>query len=66
MNRDKAGVPDFVLLTEITEDAFMENLLKRYNADYIYVKFFFFFINQFNFFNWLDLYWRSSGFGESL
>lgn len=36
MNREKEGVPDFVLLTEISEDALMENLLKRYKADIIY------------------------------
>jgi hypothetical protein len=36
--RDKAGVQDFVLLEDFTnEDAFLDNLQKRYNSDLIYV-----------------------------
>eukprot|EP01119_Soliformovum_irregulare_P003562 TRINITY_DN1423_c0_g2_i1.p1 TRINITY_DN1423_c0_g2~~TRINITY_DN1423_c0_g2_i1.p1 ORF type:complete len:1033 (-),score=362.49 TRINITY_DN1423_c0_g2_i1:84-3182(-) len=36
MNRDKDGVPDFVLMDPITEDALMTNLRNRYRADKIY------------------------------
>lgn len=36
--RDKAGVQDFVLLEDYTsEDAFIDNLKKRYDSDLIYV-----------------------------
>lgn len=36
--RDKAGVQDFVLLEDYTnEDAFIDNLQKRYDSDLIYV-----------------------------
>jgi len=37
MNREKGeGVPDFVLMNEISEDALMENLKLRYSKDRIY------------------------------
>jgi hypothetical protein len=32
------GVPDFVLLDQITEDAMMENIKTRFKADRIYVR----------------------------
>lgn len=36
--RDTAGVQDFVLLEDFkSEDAFLENLEKRYNSELIYV-----------------------------
>ena len=36
--RDRIGVQDFVLLEDFqSEDAFLENLRKRYNSDLIYV-----------------------------
>lgn len=36
--RDTAGVQDFVLLEDFkSEDAFLDNLKKRYNSDLIYV-----------------------------
>lgn len=36
--RDRIGVQDFVLLEEFkSEDAFLENLRKRYNSGLIYV-----------------------------
>lgn len=38
------GVLDFVLMPEISEAAFMDNLLKRYKANYLYVRVFFFFL----------------------
>lgn len=36
MNKKEPGVPDFVLLTSITEDALSESLLARYRGDCIY------------------------------
>ena len=36
--RDRIGVQDFVLLEDFrSEDAFLENLRKRYKSDLIYV-----------------------------
>ncbi len=32
------GVPDFVLLDNLTEDAIMENIKIRFRADRIYVR----------------------------
>lgn len=37
MNKKEPGVPDFVLLSALTEDALMESLLARYKGDCIYV-----------------------------
>jgi len=37
-NKKGQGVPDFVLMTEISEDAMMQNLTARYKADEIYVQ----------------------------
>ena len=37
MNLKGEGVPDFVLLDTISEDAVMDNIRKRYRADIIYV-----------------------------
>jgi len=36
MNKKEPGVPDFVLLSALTEDALMESLLARYKGDCIY------------------------------
>mmetsp|Transcript_27233 Transcript_27233/g.38371 ORF Transcript_27233/g.38371 Transcript_27233/m.38371 type:complete len:1003 (-) Transcript_27233:51-3059(-) len=36
MNRDKEGVPDFVLMEQITEDAMMKNIKIRFQTDNIY------------------------------
>ena len=39
--RDRVGVQDFVLLENYTsEDAFIDNLHKRYNENLVYVSFF--------------------------
>lgn len=39
--RDRIGVQDFVLLEDFkNEDAFLDNLRKRYKADLIYVSMF--------------------------
>lgn len=44
--RDKAGVPDAVLLEDFTnEDVFIENLEKRFGENIIYVSFFFEFMS---------------------
>lgn len=41
--RDKAGVPDAVLLEDFTnEDVFIENLEKRFGENIIYVSFIYF------------------------
>lgn len=38
MNREKGeGVPDFVLMDKLTEDALMDNLKLRYSKDKVYV-----------------------------
>lgn len=36
--RDRVGIQDFVLLDETTEEAFINNLKKRFNNDLIYVR----------------------------
>ncbi len=37
MNKKEPGVPDFVLLSALTEDALMESLTARFKGDCIYV-----------------------------
>ena len=60
MNRVKGeGVPDFVLLETISEDAMMENISTRYKADQIYVYYFLLLILQ-------DLYRTCSCIDKSL
>ena len=36
------GVPDFVLMDQITEEAVMQNIRERFKADRIYVSQYFF------------------------
>lgn len=43
MNKKEEGVPDFVLMDQLTEDAIMDNLSKRFKADTIYVCIFWWF-----------------------
>ena len=38
MNLAEPGVGDFVLLNEVSEKAFMENLEKRFSKERIYVR----------------------------
>jgi len=38
MNLSEPGVGDFVLLNEVSENAFMDNLEKRFAKDRIYVR----------------------------
>ena len=42
MNLSEPGLGDFILMEDITEENFMENLKTRFEKDRIYVRLFFF------------------------
>ena len=55
--RDRVGVQDFVLLEDFkNQEAFVDNLRKRYQADLIYVSIEIFFVN---FGRWVYIWARS-------
>ena len=55
--RDRVGVQDFVLLEDFkNQEAFVDNLRKRYQADLIYVSIEIFFVN---FCRWVYIWARS-------
>lgn len=71
MHKGESGVPDFVLLNEVSENAIVQNLQVRFQGNFIYVIFFkkyasFKVIFFFLFFFIKDLYWRSYCFYKSL
>lgn len=68
-DRDRVGLQDQVLLEEFqSEDAFVENLRKRFQEDLIYVSFIENIIKKFIYFlkilSILDLYWTSPNFHQ--